>query len=213
MARCARVWQGDIVPATPAGELAVPRLHRAARIEDAVHGLLERRLRRTGWKINIIAYAGYGGPGWARVLCRVLLGRPEVRQRARPEKVRGWRSFATLPAKYATVTVEAGGVRQGRATTTPCSALARSALTSRLRARAAPAGAARPGRPWHRPRWTAGCGAAAPARPRAVTCLACAASRSPVRAGAGAPPWRRRSPARSQARPMTARTASGVSCR
>ena len=35
------------------------------------------------------------------------------------------------------------------------SALARSALTSRLRATAAPAGAARPGRPWHRPRWTA----------------------------------------------------------
>ncbi|SCF28326.1 Phosphatidate phosphatase APP1 [Micromonospora viridifaciens] len=111
MAPDGRVWQGDSVPATPAGELAVPRLHRAARIEDAVHGLLERRLRRTGWKINIIAYAGYGAPGWARVLCRVLLGRPDVRQRARPEKVRGWRSFATLPAKYAKVTVETGDVR------------------------------------------------------------------------------------------------------
>ncbi|GGM04888.1 MULTISPECIES: App1 family protein [Micromonospora] len=96
------------------GELAVPTLHRAARIEDAVHQLVERRLRRTGWRINIIAYTGYGAPGWVRVMCRVLLGRPDPddRRRGRLEKVRGWRSFATLPAKHVTVTIDAGGVRQ-----------------------------------------------------------------------------------------------------
>ena len=99
------------MPPTPAGQLAVPNLHRAARIEDALHNLVERRLRRTGWQVNIIAYAGYGAPGWARVLCRVLLGRPDTRQRGRLDKVRGWRSFATLPAKHVTVTIEAGGVR------------------------------------------------------------------------------------------------------
>ncbi|MCI4065234.1 DUF2183 domain-containing protein [Micromonospora sp. R77] len=99
------------MPPTPAGELAVPQLHRAARIEDAVHALVERRLRRTGWQPNIVAYAGYGGPGWARVLCRVLLGRPDTRRQGRLDKVRGWRSFATLPAKHVTVTIEAGGVR------------------------------------------------------------------------------------------------------
>ena len=99
------------MPPTTAGELAVPQLHRAARIEDAVHALVERRLRRTGWQPNIIAYAGYGGPGWARVLCRVLLGRPDTRRQGRLDKVRGWRSFATLPAKHVTVTIEAGGVR------------------------------------------------------------------------------------------------------
>ena len=98
------------MPSTPAGQLAIPNLHRAARIEDAVHKLVERRLRRTGWRTNIIAYTGYGAPGWARVMCRVLLGRPDTRQRGRLEKVRGWRSFTTLPAKHVTVTIETGGV-------------------------------------------------------------------------------------------------------
>ncbi|KXK61006.1 ACP synthase [Micromonospora rosaria] len=99
------------MPPTPAGQLAVPTLHRAARIEDAVHQLVERRLRRTGWRTNVVAYTGYGAPGWVRVMCRVLLGRPDTRQRGRLEKVRGWRSFATLPAKHVTVTIEAAGVR------------------------------------------------------------------------------------------------------
>ncbi|NES31022.1 DUF2183 domain-containing protein [Micromonospora terminaliae] len=106
------LWQGDSVPPTPPDQLAVPQLHHAARIEDALHNLVARRLRRTGWQINIVAYAGYGAPGWARVLGRVLLGRPDTRQRGRLEKVRGWRSFTTLPAKHAKVTIEAGGVSQ-----------------------------------------------------------------------------------------------------
>lgn len=106
-----RLWQGGRVPPTAAGHLAVPQLHRAARIEDAVHHLVERRLRRTGWRIHTVAYPGYGAPGWIRVMCRVLLGRPDNRQRGRPEKVRGWRSFATLPAKYVTVAIESGDVR------------------------------------------------------------------------------------------------------
>ncbi len=110
MAVAVDVWQGWRVPPTPAGQLAVPNLHRAARIEDAVHQLVERRLRRTGWRVNIVAYTGYGAPGWVRVMCRVLLGRPDTRQRGRLDKVRGWRSFTTLPAKHVTVTIEAGGV-------------------------------------------------------------------------------------------------------
>ncbi|WP_051090454.1 phosphatase domain-containing protein [Micromonospora sp. CNB394] len=112
MARPLRLWHCCRVPPTPPDQLAIPQLHRAARFEDAVHGLVERRLRRTGWQPNIIAYAGYGAPGWARVLCRVLLGRPDTRRRGRLDKVRGWRSFATLPAKHVTVTIEADGVRQ-----------------------------------------------------------------------------------------------------
>src|SRR6185437_14490196 len=47
-------------------------------------------------------------------------------------------------------------------------ALARSALTGRPPATGGPAAAARSGRPWHRSRSTACCGAAAPARPRAA---------------------------------------------
>lgn len=111
MAVAVDVWQGWRVPPTPAGQLAVTNLHRAARIEDAVHQLVQRRLRRTGWRVNIVAYTGYGAPGWVRVMCRVLLGRPDTRQRGRLDKVRGWRSFTTLPNKHVTVTIEAGGVR------------------------------------------------------------------------------------------------------
>jgi len=51
------------------------RLHRAARIEDALHEIVERRLRQRGWQPVITAYTGYGAPGWARVMARVVLTR------------------------------------------------------------------------------------------------------------------------------------------
>ncbi|ASW57582.1 ACP synthase [Plantactinospora sp. KBS50] len=73
--------------------------------------MVERRLRRRGWRPQIIAYTGYGGCGWARVMGRVLLSRIETRAPRRPEKLRGWRSFATLPAKHTPVLIEAGGRR------------------------------------------------------------------------------------------------------
>ncbi|MFK3980820.1 App1 family protein [Micromonospora sp. NPDC050397] len=87
------------------------RPHRAARVEDAVHELLARRLRQRGWPPTIVAYAGYGGPGWARVMGRILLTRVDPREPRRAEKVRGWRSFVTLPVKDAPVLIEAGGGR------------------------------------------------------------------------------------------------------
>jgi phosphatidate phosphatase APP1 len=99
------------VSLTPVDQVATPRLHRAARIEDAVHQFVERRMRRTGWAVTIVAYTGYGAPGWVRVMARVLLRRPESRPRRRAANLRGWRSFATLPAKGAPVVIEAGGSR------------------------------------------------------------------------------------------------------
>ncbi|MFD1322028.1 App1 family protein [Micromonospora sonneratiae] len=96
------------MPRTPTDQVEKPNLHRAARIEDSIHRFLERRLRRRGWDVTMIAYPGYGAPGWVRVMGRVLLGRLERRPRRRAAKVRGWRSFATLPAKGATVVIEAG---------------------------------------------------------------------------------------------------------
>ncbi|MFB9236905.1 App1 family protein [Plantactinospora siamensis] len=97
---------------TPVGEAVVPsRLHRAARIEDAVHQVVARRLQRRGWRPQIVAYTGYGGCDWARVMGRVVLGRIESRPDRRPESVRGWRSFASLPAKHTPVVIEAGGRR------------------------------------------------------------------------------------------------------
>jgi phosphatidate phosphatase APP1 len=87
------------------------RLHRAALIEDRVHAALDRRLRRRGWQVAIVAYTGYGAPGWVRVMARVVLSRPATRRPRRPAKVRGWRSFFTLPVKDTPVTIEVGGRR------------------------------------------------------------------------------------------------------
>jgi phosphatidate phosphatase APP1 len=83
------------------------RLHRAARIEDAVYDVIARRLRQRGWRPAITAYTGYGSPGWVRIMARVLLTR-DTPPRRRPEKVRGWRSFTTLPVNDAAVIVEVG---------------------------------------------------------------------------------------------------------
>jgi phosphatidate phosphatase APP1 len=88
-------------------ELAVVRLHRAARVEDAVHEVVIRRLRQRGWQPVITAYTGYGGPGWARVMARVVLtSKNQVRKRL--EKVRGWRSFTSSPVNHAPVLIQIG---------------------------------------------------------------------------------------------------------
>jgi phosphatidate phosphatase APP1 len=92
---------------TPAGKPPAVRLHRAARIEDAAHEIIERRLRQRGWQPVITAYTGYGAPGWARVMARVVLTRrQDIRKRL--EKVRGWRSFTTTPVSNATVRIHVG---------------------------------------------------------------------------------------------------------
>jgi phosphatidate phosphatase APP1 len=93
------------------GRPARPRLHRAARFEDAVHAAVGPRLGRRGWRVAIVAYTGYGAPGWARVMARVVLTRLPSTPRRRAEKLRGWRSFGTLPVKHALVTIEVGGRR------------------------------------------------------------------------------------------------------
>jgi phosphatidate phosphatase APP1 len=95
------------VALNPAGRPPAVRLHRAARIEDAVHEVIERRLRQRGWQPVMTAYTGYGTTGWARVMGRVVLTRTAAVRR-RPEKVRGWRSFTTSPVNNALVTIRVG---------------------------------------------------------------------------------------------------------
>ena len=90
----------------PAGRSPV-RLHRAAQVEDALHEIVERRLRQRGWHPVILAHTGYGGPGWARVMARVVLTRRQA-NRKRLEKLRGWRSFATTPVNDTIVRIEVG---------------------------------------------------------------------------------------------------------
>jgi phosphatidate phosphatase APP1 len=103
------------VSSVPAGGLDEPVLHRAARVEDAVHKVLEGWLRRQGWRVTVVPYTGYGAPGWVRVMGRVMVNRPEAAPRRRrsrkPRKLRGWRSFATVSAQDAPFEVEVDGRR------------------------------------------------------------------------------------------------------
>lgn len=98
------------MPARDEGE-AAPQPHRAARVEDALYRSVEPRLRRRGREVTIVPYAGYGRPDWVRVMCRVVLARPDPRQ-SRAAKLRGWRSFATVPVRRARVVIEAAGRTQ-----------------------------------------------------------------------------------------------------
>jgi phosphatidate phosphatase APP1 len=95
-----------------------PIMHRAARIEDAVHRFRARLGRRRGLKPTIIPFSGYGGSTWVRVLCRVLLARPRPGASTRLENIRGWRSFLSIPIDDVDVHVRIGStehtVRAGR---------------------------------------------------------------------------------------------------
>lgn len=86
--------------------------HLAAVLEDRVTAVVESVLRGRGWVPHVLAYHGYGAPGWVRVMGRVLLSRPAAREgahEARQGAVRGWRSFATAPVAEAVVDVEIAG--------------------------------------------------------------------------------------------------------
>jgi phosphatidate phosphatase APP1 len=100
-------WHGVVVTSSRKDQPEAPRVHRAARVEDAFHRAVEPRLRRRGWQVEIVAYPGYGSTTWVRVLARVLVIRLAPK-RKRPAKVRGWRSFTTLPVKDTVVHIHAG---------------------------------------------------------------------------------------------------------
>ncbi|MEO6943265.1 MAG: phosphatase domain-containing protein [Lacisediminihabitans sp.] len=94
---------------TPESE---PIIHFAARLEDSMHNFREKHARKRGLTPVVIPYTGYGAPGWARVLCRVLLARPDANNGTRYKKIRGWRSFTSVPVNDVAVIVQIGGVEQ-----------------------------------------------------------------------------------------------------
>ena len=89
---------------------AAPILHRAARIEDRIHGWREAWARRGGKLPVVVPYTGYGDGTGVRVLCRVLLARPQRHERPAPSSIRGWRSFTSVPVAGAEVVVRVGEV-------------------------------------------------------------------------------------------------------
>lgn len=89
-----------------ASEERVSRL--PARLEDRFHRFRERRARRHGMTPIVMPYTGYGSTLWIRVLSRVLLARPGVEDEIRHKKIRGWRSFTSVPVAEASVQVTVG---------------------------------------------------------------------------------------------------------
>ncbi len=95
---------------------APARVHRAARTEDKVHAVIERVLRRRGWRPRVVPYAGYGNAGWVRVLGRVLLTPPGTKRRD-IERARGWRRFLSATVTDVEVTIGLGPARHVVTTT------------------------------------------------------------------------------------------------
>ncbi|NNH06897.1 DUF2183 domain-containing protein [Cellulomonas fimi] len=119
-----RAGSGSAQPPSP-----TRRLHVAARLEDGFDRALAAVLERRGWTVRVETFAGYGAPGWVRVLARTLLAPPSTRSSdlpgaggeaqvdARPApSVRGWRSFATAQVAGARVTVRVGSLEHEVAT-------------------------------------------------------------------------------------------------
>ncbi|MBX3091885.1 MAG: DUF2183 domain-containing protein [Cryobacterium sp.] len=93
--------------APSSGEAA---LRLPARLEDRFHRFRERRARKRGLTPFVIPYTGYGSTSWIRVLSRVLLARPGAEEEIRYKKIRGWRSFTSVPVGDVNVYVGIDGV-------------------------------------------------------------------------------------------------------
>ncbi|MFT4260560.1 App1 family protein [Microbacterium sp.] len=86
-----------------------PRIHWFARLEHRLHVWREGRARRRGRTATVVPFPGYGGPGWVRVVGRVLIVPPQRRTKSGElASVRGWRSFVGIPVSFAKVTVRIG---------------------------------------------------------------------------------------------------------
>ncbi|GAB3616984.1 DUF2183 domain-containing protein [Okibacterium endophyticum] len=89
-----------------------PRIHRAARLDDWFLDWRQRRARKRGRVATVIPYAGYGSADWVRVLGRVLMAAPDdlvaSPSDSPQQRIRGWRSFTSIPVGDAQVTITVG---------------------------------------------------------------------------------------------------------
>lgn len=85
------------------------RIHWFARLEHRLHAWREGQARRRGRRPTIVPFPGYGGPGWVRLVGRVLILPPQRTRVRNGSPARGWRSFVGIPVSFATVTVTIGG--------------------------------------------------------------------------------------------------------
>ena len=90
----------------------MPKVHPAARAEDAVNAVVARRLRKRGWQLQVLPYTGYAGTGFARLLARVVLardGQPTTAPTAEEAPTRrGFKVFFTAPLPGVDVRLRCG---------------------------------------------------------------------------------------------------------
>ena len=87
-------------------------LRLPARLEDRFHRFREKRARKRGLTPTVIPFTGYGSTEWIRVLSRVLLATPGATEDIRYRKIRGWRSFTSVPVNDITVFIVVDGVKR-----------------------------------------------------------------------------------------------------
>ena len=85
-----------------------PDVHRAVRVDQALHRWRARRARDAGDIAEVVPYTGYGSTSWVRVLARVLLAKPAERRSEVPTGARGWRNFISVSVEDARVSVLIG---------------------------------------------------------------------------------------------------------
>jgi phosphatidate phosphatase APP1 len=85
------------------------RPHVAGVVEDGWNRALAGGLRRRGWRHLVVPHTGYAGPGFVRVLARVVLAPDSGFGGSRWDYRRGWRNFLTAEAVDVEVTVEIDG--------------------------------------------------------------------------------------------------------
>ncbi len=86
-----------------------PDRHFPARLEDRYHRFREKRARKRGLTPIAMPFTAYGSTEWIRVLSRVLLAKPAETDELRTKKIRGWRSFASVPVGHVEVKVTVNG--------------------------------------------------------------------------------------------------------
>lgn len=85
-----------------------PKVHAAARIEDAYTAFRARLARSSGKVPTVVVFRGYGSTNSIRVLARVLYVDPDPTTQKIRKYVRGWRAFVGVPVANVDVTVSVG---------------------------------------------------------------------------------------------------------
>jgi phosphatidate phosphatase APP1 len=85
------------------------KAHGASRFEDWYLTQRARWARTLGHREQIVPFTGYGTTTQVRIFCRVLLTKTRTTRRGKLKKIRGWRSFTSVPVANARVHITING--------------------------------------------------------------------------------------------------------